>query len=80
MWPLTSAASGSSLPDLAYRFVREEPGVSSVLVGTGNPDHLRANLRTFTRRGSTPAVLDDLSTVLAGVAALNGETGGLPPS
>jgi len=74
------SASGSSLPDLAYRFVREEPGISSVLVGTGNPDHLRANLRTFTRRPLAPAVLEDLSSVLAGVAALNGETGGLPPS
>ncbi len=74
------AASGSSLPDLAYRFVREQLGISSVLVGTGNPDHLRANIETFTSAPLDPDVLDDLTMMLAGVAALNGETGGLPPS
>jgi aryl-alcohol dehydrogenase-like predicted oxidoreductase len=73
------SANGSSLPDLAYRFVREEPGISSVLVGTGNPDHLRDNLATFASAPLDPTVLEDLSMVLAGIAALNGETGGLPP-
>ncbi|MCC5829860.1 MAG: aldo/keto reductase [Phycisphaeraceae bacterium] len=32
-----------SIPDAAYRFARDEPGVHVVLSGTGNPDHLRAN-------------------------------------
>ena len=71
--------NGSSLPDLAYKFVREEPGISSVLVGTGNPEHLRANLETFASPLLGPGVLQDLSSILAGVASLNGETGGLPP-
>jgi len=31
------------LPDLAYRFVRDEPGTDVILVGTGNLDHLRRN-------------------------------------
>ena len=72
--------TATSLPDLAYRFARDEPGITSVLVGTGNLDHLRANLETFTRPALDPGVLDDLSKVLDGIAALNGETGGLPPS
>lgn len=69
---------GGSLTDLAYRFVREEPGISSVLVGTGDPDHLRANLDTFSRQRLDPAVLAELAAVLSGVTTLNGETGGLP--
>ena len=67
-------ADGSSIPDLAYRFVREQPGISSVLVGTGNPDHLRANLETFTSPPLDSDVLEDLSAMLSGVATLNGET------
>ncbi len=74
------AQSGGSLPDLAYRFVREEPGISSVLVGTGNPAHLRSNLETFRKPDLDQSVLDELRAVLNGVAALNGETGGLPPT
>jgi len=74
------SASSSSLPDLAYRFVREEPGISSILVGTGNPHHLRANVDTFSSAPLDQAVLDELSTMLAGIATLNGETGGIPPT
>ncbi|MDA0352523.1 MAG: aldo/keto reductase [Chloroflexi bacterium] len=64
-----------TLPDLAYRFVRAEPGVSTVLVGTGNPEHLRDNLASFTRPALDAAVLEELRLVFDGVEALNGETG-----
>jgi aryl-alcohol dehydrogenase-like predicted oxidoreductase len=33
-----------SLAEAAYRFVRHEPGVDVVLFGTGDPDHMRANI------------------------------------
>jgi aryl-alcohol dehydrogenase-like predicted oxidoreductase len=33
-----------SIPEAAYRFVRHEPGVDVVLFGTGDPEHLRANI------------------------------------
>jgi aryl-alcohol dehydrogenase-like predicted oxidoreductase len=33
-----------SLTEAAYRFARHEPGVDAVLFGTGEPDHLRANI------------------------------------
>ena len=36
-------------PDAAYRFCRDEPGVNVVLSGTGNLDHLAANLESFAR-------------------------------
>ena len=35
--------------DAAYRFCRYEPGVHSVLTGTGNPAHLAANLASLGR-------------------------------
>jgi aryl-alcohol dehydrogenase-like predicted oxidoreductase len=38
-----------SLPDAAYRFCRYEPGTHVILSGTGNPDHLEANLASFER-------------------------------
>ena len=38
-----------SVMDAAYRFCRYEPGTHVILSGTGNPDHLRANLASFHR-------------------------------
>src|SRR5262249_41267654 len=37
-------SAASSLPELAYRFCRHEPGVHVVLTGTGNVDHLKSNV------------------------------------
>jgi aryl-alcohol dehydrogenase-like predicted oxidoreductase len=46
---LIHAADGgaSDIVDAAYRFVRHEPGVDVVLFGTGNPEHLRANIASI---------------------------------
>ena len=38
-----------SLPDAAYRFCRHEPGVDSVLFGTGSLDHIRDNIASILR-------------------------------
>jgi len=43
-----------SVMDAAYRFCRYEPGTHVILSGTGNPDHLRANVESF-YRPSLPA-------------------------
>lgn len=64
-----------TLPDLSYRFVRDEPGISTVLVGTGNPDHLDDNLHSFTRPPLEPGVTGELQGLLVGVDTLNGEVG-----
>ena len=37
----------SSLADAAYRFCRDEPGIDTVLCGTGNVDHLKENYRSL---------------------------------
>ncbi|MFC1715442.1 aldo/keto reductase [Candidatus Poribacteria bacterium] len=38
-----------SVPDAAYRFCRYEPGTHVILSGTGNREHLRANIESFSR-------------------------------
>ena len=37
----------SAVPDAAYRFVRHEPGVDVVLLGPGDPKHLRTNVASI---------------------------------
>jgi aryl-alcohol dehydrogenase-like predicted oxidoreductase len=44
---LVHEAGASSVTDAAYRFVRHEPGVDVVLFGTGDPEHLRANIASI---------------------------------
>jgi aryl-alcohol dehydrogenase-like predicted oxidoreductase len=36
-----------TITEAAYRFVRHEPGVDVVLFGTGDPEHLRANVASI---------------------------------
>ena len=49
-----------NIVDAAYRFVRHEPGVDVVLFGTGDPDHLRANIASLL---SPPLPMADSSTL-----------------
>jgi aryl-alcohol dehydrogenase-like predicted oxidoreductase len=44
---LIHAAGATSLTDAAYRFARHEPGVDVVLFGTGDREHLRANIESI---------------------------------
>jgi aryl-alcohol dehydrogenase-like predicted oxidoreductase len=37
----------ATVPEAAYRFCRHEPGVHVVLTGTGNPEHLKANVQAI---------------------------------
>ncbi len=46
--------SGSAVTDTAYRFCRDEQGIDSVLVGTGDIGHLEQNIASF-RRPPLPA-------------------------
>jgi aryl-alcohol dehydrogenase-like predicted oxidoreductase len=39
----------SSLTDAAYRFARHEPGIDVVLFGTGEIEHMKANLASLTK-------------------------------
>jgi hypothetical protein len=46
---LLHAGGAQSLTDAAYRFARHEPGIDVVLFGTGNIDHLKANIESILR-------------------------------
>jgi aryl-alcohol dehydrogenase-like predicted oxidoreductase len=46
---LVHPGGATSLTDAAYRYVRHEPGVDVVLFGTGNQEHLRANIESILR-------------------------------
>lgn len=53
---LVESAATTSIPDAAYRFTRDEPGTHVILSGTGNPQHLDANLATFARPHLPPEI------------------------
>ena len=56
-----AASSGQALDqrhliDASYRFCRNTPGIDVVLIGTGNPAHLRDNLRSLAQPPQTAAL------------------------
>lgn len=66
-------AEAPSLPAAAYRFCRDEPGVHVVLSGTGNADHLEANLASFARPPLTPTTRDRLIHIFRRVHSTTGQ-------
>ena len=61
-----------SITDAAYRFCRYEPGVHVVLSGTGNPDHLRANIASFDRPPLPDSDVELLRQIFARVDCVAG--------
>ena len=66
-------AEAPSLPDAAYRFCRDEPGVHVVLSGTGSAAHLDANLASFARPPLTQATRDRLNHIFRRVNSTTGQ-------
>jgi aryl-alcohol dehydrogenase-like predicted oxidoreductase len=68
-------ASGEaiSIPDVAYRFCRDEPGVHVVLSGTGNAEHLTSNLETFGRPSLSPESTQRLEHIFRAVVSTAGQ-------
>lgn len=74
--PLADLIQGGyavSLPDLAYRFCREEPGTHVILSGTSNPAHLHDNIVTFERDALSPDAIKELKTIFRNVHSVTGE-------
>lgn len=63
-----------SLPDAAYRFCRDEPGVHVVLSGTGNSAHLEANLESFSRPPLPEETLVKLKQIFRNVDSTTGQS------
>lgn len=61
-----------SLTDAAYRFCRYEPGTHVILSGTGNPDHLKANIDSFYRLPLPQEDLTKLKFIFQNVSSILG--------
>ena len=61
------------IPDAAYRFCRDEPGVHVVLSGTGNAAHLADNIRSFGRPPLSAAHSARLKAIFADAFSVTGE-------
>lgn len=66
------AAETGDLADAAYRYCIDQPGVSTVLSGTGNVDHLRANVASFARGPLTAAATARIDRLFARVTSVSG--------
>jgi len=62
-----------TLTDAAYRFCRDEPGTHVILSGTGNPDHLRANVATLEGPPLPDAVTKRLRSIFRNATAVTGQ-------
>lgn len=65
-------AAAAGVADAAYRYCSYQPGVSTVLSGTGNLDHLRVNAASFARGPLPPAVTARIDRLFAGVTSVSG--------
>lgn len=70
---LLEEGHAASLPDAAYRFCRDEPGVHVVLSGTGNAGHLEANLESFGRPPLPDEDTEKLRTLFCRVDSTTGQ-------
>lgn len=69
---LLSESNAQTLPEVAYRFCRHERGVDVVLTGTGNPEHLRANVQSILKPALPRSVLEKLEAIFGGLDTLTG--------
>lgn len=58
--------------DASYRFARHAPGTDVVLTGTGNVEHLEANLKSINRGPLSGAHISRLRELFAGIDSLTG--------
>ena len=73
---LTHPGGARSLTDAAYRYVRHEPGADVVLFGTGDAEHLRANVTSILSPPLPEADLERLKTLFSHLRGVGLE---LPP-
>ncbi len=69
---LLKEGKASTTVDGAYRYCRREPGVHVVLSGTGNVEHLKANIESILKPPLPTAVLARLEATFARVDCITG--------
>ena len=66
------STEAGDLADAAYRYCSWQPGVSTVLSGTGNLDHLNRNVASFARGPLSATVAARIDRLFAGVTSASG--------
>lgn len=69
---LISEGGATNITDAAYRYCRHEPGVHVVLTGTGNPNHLKANVESLLKTPLHEPVLCRIKEIFGKINFLNG--------
>ncbi len=69
---LTADGKASSIPEAAYRFCRYEPGLHTVLTGTGNIEHLKENVASLLKPPLAQADLQRLDQLFGKVDSVSG--------
>jgi L-galactose dehydrogenase len=64
------------ITEAAYRFARHEPWVDVVLIGTGDPDHLRTNIASHLKLALPDTVRRQLSALFGHLTGIGLD---LPP-
>ncbi len=62
-----------NLVDAAYRFCRYEPGTHVILSGTGNLDHMKANIESILRPSLPENDLTKLKSIFKNVDSISGQ-------
>jgi len=57
---LVAEGGAESITDAAYRYARHEQGADVILFGTGNKDHIKANVASILRPALPPAIVERL--------------------
>jgi aryl-alcohol dehydrogenase-like predicted oxidoreductase len=69
---LRAAPGAPSVVEAAYRFCRHEPGAHVILTGTGNAEHLKANVESILAPPLPADVLARLEAMFGGVDSVSG--------
>jgi len=70
---LTAKRVATSLPEAAYRFCRYEPGMHTVLTGTGNAAHLQENVTALLKPPLPQSALQRLEQLFGRVDSVSGD-------
>ena len=64
-----------SVVQAGYKFGADHDAISSVVMGTGNPDHVGENIETILGNPLPAAVMEKLRTVFSGIVDTEGDSG-----
>ena len=69
---LTADGKATTIPEAAYRFCRYEPGIHTVLTGTGNVEHLKENVASLLKPSLAQADLQRLEHIFGNIDSVSG--------